>query len=117
MLIPDFTAFNPGYALLRLLLQGRNDLVRIEPKDFRERHEFHDSDAPLSTFEARDEGSRFSQAGRKIGLRHSRRLSPCDEKADQGLVTFRSAWFCQFQPAKPRAESGINEVLAYLKFR
>ena len=98
--IPDFTSFNPGYARaqmpcvqsgLRLLLQGRNDLVWIESKNSRERHEFHDRDSPLSTFEAGDEGPGFSQAGRKIGLRHSRRLSPCDEEADQGFVTFRSA--------------------------
>ena len=54
---------DPGFHFvqsgLRLLLQGRNDLVGIEPKDFRERHEFHDGDAPLSTFEAGDEGLRF----------------------------------------------------------
>jgi hypothetical protein len=68
-------------SLRRHLLQGRNDPVWIKPKDFRERHEFHGRDTPLSTFEAGDEGLRFSQAGRKIGLRHSRRLSPCDEEA------------------------------------
>jgi hypothetical protein len=91
---------------LRLLLQGRNDLVWIESKNSRERHEFHDRDSPLSTFEAGDEGPRFSQAGRKIGLRHCRRLSPCDEEADQGFVTFRSAWFCQFRPRQ--AKDGVR---------
>jgi hypothetical protein len=106
-----------GWWLRRHLLQGRNDLVWIEPKDFRKRREFHDSDAPLSTFEAGVEGLRFPQAGRKIGLHHSRCLSPCDEEVDQGLVTFRSACFANSNPAKLTAESGINLLLDYLKFR
>jgi hypothetical protein len=53
------TAARGRMRLLRYPLQGRNELVWIEPKDFRERHEFHDSDASLSTFEAGDEGPRF----------------------------------------------------------
>lgn len=86
--------------LRRCLLQGRNDLGRIEPQDFPKLHEFHDIDAPVAAFEPGDEGLIFAQAGCKLGLRHVQGVAPGDQEVDQRLVPFCSECLWQFQPRR-----------------